>query len=174
MLSTDETKSDEQLNQLSSPWETLHHMFEAFFASDPAIVVSKQITDDYVLVISSYDKTKYNALKEILNTEFEFGNVTLHVELHLNSAKKSGPLTSFPETDIDRLGVVLCGNKLFERIETHEIMGSDITYCIFAKQVVQYYNDNIADPHGLQSTLAQDIAEKLFNIQGVFYCTDRI
>ena len=51
--------------------------------------------------------------------------------------------------------------------------GCVYTYVIFAKEVVQFYNDAINDVHGVCSTLYQDIAKEIFEpIRGIFYCTD--
>ena len=36
----------------------------------------------------------------------------------------------------------------------------DITYVIFKNCVVQFFNDNLNDAHGLISTLYQNIADK--------------
>lgn len=172
MQLTGDNVTSMQPNKLSSPWESLHHMLEAFFLSDTKIVISKCITDNYVLDVIVYDKDKFTALSKILITKYEFGNVTLRIKISLNSAKKADPMTFFPENSIECLGKVLYGNNLFDHIETQELMGSTTTYCMFTKVVVQYYDDNLADPHGVESTLAQHIAEQIFDVKDVFYCTE--
>ena len=54
----------------------------------------------------------------------------------------------------------------------------DFVYVVFKNCVVQFFNDNLNDAHGLISTLYQDIAEELFRdaiLPGggmVAYCTD--
>ena len=49
------------------------------------------------------------------------------------------------------------------------------TKLVFKNCVVQFFNDNLNDAHGLISTLYQEIADDvLVNIDfhGVYYCTD--
>ena len=54
----------------------------------------------------------------------------------------------------------------------------DITYVIFKNCVVQFFNDNLNDAHGVISTLYQDIAAELFadylerSKRGVHFNTD--
>ena len=44
--------------------------------------------------------------------------------------------------------------------------------CVFAKEVVQYWNDSLSDPYGKVSTLYQDIAKDIFeDTDGVMFCT---
>ena len=53
------------------------------------------------------------------------------------------------------------------------IMTNPITYVIFKKEVVQYYNDSLADAHGMCSTLYQDIASRILDAgEGIFFCTN--
>ena len=50
-----------------------------------------------------------------------------------------------------------------------------MTYVVFKNCVVQFFNDNLNDCHGLISTLYQDIAAEIFedaNLNGVYYNTD--
>lgn len=51
------------------------------------------------------------------------------------------------------------------------------TYVVFKNCVVQFFNDNLNDPHGVVSTLYENIADEIFkDIQfpndGVAFCTD--
>ena len=55
---------------------------------------------------------------------------------------------------------------------SHPIEGIDITYVVFANKVVQFFNDNMTDIHGYCTTLYEVIARELFDVKGVFYCTD--
>ena len=52
----------------------------------------------------------------------------------------------------------------------------DFCYVVFKNCVVQFFNDNLNDAHGLVSTLYQDIANELFaeaaGLECVHYCTD--
>jgi hypothetical protein len=48
-----------------------------------------------------------------------------------------------------------------------------ITYVIFKKEVVQYYDDNLGDAHGNRTTLYEQIANQIFeDREGIYFCTD--
>ena len=50
-----------------------------------------------------------------------------------------------------------------------------VTYVVFKNCVVQFFNDNLNDCHGIVSTLYQDIASEVFGDAGVtnvYYNTD--
>ena len=50
-----------------------------------------------------------------------------------------------------------------------------MVYVVFKNCVVQFFNDNLNDAHGLISTLYQDIAADILDgpgTIGVYYCTD--
>ena len=50
-----------------------------------------------------------------------------------------------------------------------------LTYVVFKNCVVQFFNDNLNDCHGLISTLYQDIAAEIFedaDLHNVYYNTD--
>ena len=52
-------------------------------------------------------------------------------------------------------------------------ISNPLTYVIFEKEVVQYWNDNLGDAHGNKTTLYEELARELFeDLGGVFYCTD--
>lgn len=47
------------------------------------------------------------------------------------------------------------------------------TYVVFKNCVVQFFNDNLNDPHGIISTLYQEIAEEVLeSVPNTYYCTD--
>ena len=48
-----------------------------------------------------------------------------------------------------------------------------MSFAVFAKEVVQYYNDDLTDINGLKSTLYEDIARDVFDIDGINYCTSK-
>jgi hypothetical protein len=66
------------------------------------------------------------------------------------------------------------GNPIVDDIVTIEgVMTNPITYVIFKKEVIQYYNDSLSDAHGMCSTLYQDIASRVLDAgEGIFFCTN--
>ena len=98
----------------------------------------------------------------------EFGNVTVQiVVIPSNNLLQSSP------DDLFRRAFYY--NDAVTSVEiTKDIPGFPcLTYVIFAKEVVQYFTDNLGDYYGITSTLYQDIAKDIFvNTEGVYFCTD--
>lgn len=186
--------------QLSSPWESTHHMLGAFFNEDPDVRVGNINYTDMTLAIFISDVEKYLALKKVLKTHYKYGKVSLDIELICNvdvtqikytvpGAKKASTYNfedgdsvsldvsghdGFNEDDepIYILQKALTGNDLFDKIEVMELDDVEFDFCIFKKKVVQYFNDVLSDPHGNMSTLAQDIALEIFDVpKAIMYCT---
>lgn len=158
--------------KLSSPWEEVHHALEAFFEKDDTVVVDAEISANYTLGISCYSEKKYNALKKVLRQEYKFGNVVLRIFLYLLSDKRTNTTTFSTKDPAKNIEAALSGNELFDHIESRIIMGSKLSYCLFKKEVVQFYNDDLTDLNGLESTLAENIAEIIFDVDDVYFCTD--
>jgi hypothetical protein len=66
------------------------------------------------------------------------------------------------------------GNGAFSFAKTiFGVFHSNLTYVVFKKRVVQYFNDDLGDAFGQCSTLYQDIAKNVFGeLDGVFFCTE--
>lgn len=152
-----------------SPWVEYYRKLVALFKKDPDI---KIIYDEGINVIKMYinGQDKYEALSQLLPSEKKFGNVTLEIELiPCNDLKLS-------RTDLFRRA--FSGNPVVTDVITigQEIIGStnDFNYIVFEKEVVQYYDDSLGDPHGNRSTLYQEIAKEVFGEQdGIYFCTDK-
>jgi len=53
-------------------------------------------------------------------------------------------------------------------------MVNPINYVVFKPEVVQFWNDNLHDPHGLVSTLMEDVARAVIGEEdGVMFTTDK-
>ena len=158
---------------LSAPWVDYYDQVSALLGSDPLISVFLD-EELYKLKIYVDDEIKASALDELLPNEKQWGEITLTIEVIPSNKEKVG-LTFAHQgefTDEELFAYVFAGNPLFKK-NIHLEFPFDITYVVFKKQIVQYYNDNLSDPHGITSTLAQNIAKEIFETPaGVFYCTD--
>lgn len=151
--------------KLSSPWVTYYRQVQAMFKKDPQVHVT---LDDANYAVKVYvdDQDKADAIASILDPEVDLGNIKLKIIV----------------VPADRTAMATSNLPLFERAfknnpalsyttEITELF--DINYVVFANEVVQYFNDNIADPHGLTSTLYADIAYVIFRKDlKVSYATD--
>lgn len=154
------------LLKLSSPWMNYYHEISAFFRNDPDVRIVYDEEENEIKVYVS-DNKKAVALSELLPTEKVYGNVILKVTVVLPN--------SYSRIPADQLfDVALKGNTALSFIKTVQgVLSNNLTYVVFKKEVVQYFNDNLGDIYGNCSTLYQEIAKDIFNaIDGVYYCTD--
>ena len=155
--------------KLSAPWHTYYKELNELFKFDDEVRIVYD-TDEQIINIYVEDAAKAEAMAAVLPTEKDFGGITvLIVVIPANSTfKKAKSVRGSLYEDLFR------GNPIVDDIVTIEgIMTNPITYVIFKKEVVQYYNDSLADAHGLCSTLYQDIAKRILDAdEGIFFCTN--
>ena len=124
------------------------------------------------VVLAGNNADKNAALLRLLPSEKKFGNVTLSIIV-------DGPVSNlaFP-TPKSLFDTAFSGNPAY----AYSICPADegyyffsLTYVVFKNCVVQFFNDNLNDCHGLISTLYQDIAAEIFedaDLHNVYYNTD--
>ena len=164
--------------KLISPWRNYYHEIQAFFKEDPYVtVVFDEDNMEIKLFVQAPDKAE--ALTQILNPEKTFGETTVKVTvIPANTMSREIKLmmkSMIEAEEFDRvIRIALDCNGLFcDVCVIKGLLGFNAIYVLFNKNVVQYYNDNIGDLHGVKSTLAEDIARDIFvSRPGVFYCTN--
>lgn len=151
-----------EVTKLSPPWITYVNELKKLFGKDSQIEI---VYDDDKHEIKLYvdDMNKSDALSSILPPVKTFGNVELHIDVIpsnkcvgygsiIRSAFNNNPVVS-DVIEVDTPFGMLC-------------------YLVFKKEVAQFFNDQVDDPHGLKSMLYQDIArDVLDSMSGVCYCT---
>ena len=151
---------------LVSPWVQYFRKLEAFFAEDPGV---KVLLDNKNVAIKLLveDGTKAVALEALLPDEVTFGNVTVKVIVVPANPKLAAG-------KIDLVAEAFEGNGAVAGIySVDRIFSNTMNYVVFKPKVVQYFNDDLSDAHGIRSTLYQDLAKELFGEDGgVFFCTD--
>lgn len=157
--------------KISPPWVTYVNKLQALFDGDPLIAFNIDY-ENMRVVLAGNNADKNAALLKLLPTEKKFGNVTLSIEV-------DGPVSNlaFP-TPKSLFDTAFSGNPAY----AYSICPADegyyffsLTYVVFKNCVVQFFNDNLNDCHGLISTLYQDIAAEIFedaNLHNVYYNTD--
>ena len=151
--------------KLSSPWIRYYRELEAMFMEDPEV---KVVYDEEANVVKLYvdSATKAYALDRLLPSEATFGMVKLKIDVI--------PANGVKTECSDLFEAAFKGNGALSYI-THVkgIFANEMTYVVFVKEVVQYFNDDLGDANGVCSTLYQDIAKRLFtSTEGVFFCTN--
>lgn len=151
--------------KLATPWATYCNKLEALFGNDPDVTI-KAGENDHSVTLFVENPNKAEAIREILPSEVSFGNVKLLVNVVPIELKKD-------PTSI--INAAFKGNKAVARImHISTPLTGDHDYVMFKPEVVQFFNDDLGDPHGNESTLYQDIARELLQINGVNFCTDQM
>ena len=155
--------------KLSPPWQTLFHKLNAMFGCDPEIEL-ELIDEEYKINLFVNNQKKYEALTKLLPEEYVFGNV--HVKLVIIPANDED---DDEEDIIDTFFDAFDGNPVMTDAFSVKAPVGVFNYVEFAPKVVQFYNDDLTDPHGLCSTLFEDIAYDLFvDDLDVNYCTEPV
>lgn len=159
--------------KLSPPWITYINKLQALFDGDPQIAFNiKQSEAGPSVVIACNNGDKVAALQKLLPSKKDFGNVSLYIGIDGTPSN-----IAFP-TPKELFETVFAGNPAFAYVVAPTEEGYwffSMTYVVFKNCVVQFFNDNLNDCHGIISTLYQDIAEEIFadaGLNGVYYNTD--
>lgn len=151
--------------KLQAPWIIFYEELEAFFQPDPEVRV---LFDEDEHIISMYvdNPTKAEALARILPEEKIFGNIRMKINIIPANKAENSVLSDI--TDAFK------GNPIVNDIVTvGAFISNPITYVIFKREVVQYWNDDLGDAFGNCTTLWQEIAKRLFGeLPGIYFCTD--
>lgn len=156
---------------IQAPWYTLLGYIKAMFGGDPEFAIDEDYTkgDDgvYYLTIDVRNWEKFKAVKDTLIQNFNFGNVTVKIDLQCSVN------VSESESTIEKMKKVFEGNHIVRRIiEVEDVAKVKHGYVIFQPEVIQFYNDDLTDYMGNFNGLAEDIARSLFNVDFLTnFCT---
>ena len=156
---------------LSTPWAIYFRQIEALFKEDPEIRVTfdNEIEEEKEIKIYVENQDKADALAELLPEEKEFGNVVVKVTII--------PANVEENTTLKLIERAFRGNPALKYIKSTEPSATAYSadYVVFKKQVVQYFNDSLADVNGQCSTLYQELAKEVIELKDgeiVYFCTD--
>ena len=155
------------LLKLSAAWQIYYKELCALFDKDEEIhIIYDQ--DNQVITIYVENEAKADALGAMLPVVKHFGGVDL--EINVVPANKC----NYRRSKGSLIEDIFYGNPIVDDIITISgVMSNPMTYVIFKKEVVQYYNDSLGDYHGVCSTLYQDLADTIFEEhEGIFFCTN--
>ena len=155
---------EEKNVKMAPPWVQYANAVNAMFGKDKEVEVVYN-NDDKTLKLLVENPVKADALQQLLPVQKEFGNVVLKITV----------IPANKEMTKAQLYQAAFSNNpaLRDVVPVEGVFTNPILYVIFAKEVVQYYNDDLSDAHGNRNTLYQEIAKEIFNHQdGVMYCTD--
>ena len=150
--------------KLSAPWVEYVKKIQALFGADPDIHL--EIDDeDNILRLFVDGQEKADALTQLLPSQVDFGNVRLYVSVI--------PANKEEETTATLFKKAFDGNPIVSYMASADINGGTVSYLVFRNRVVQYFRDDMQDPHGNRSTLYHDLANEIFDEhEGVFFAVD--
>ena len=147
----------------ASPWIEFYREMQILFDRDPDIEVVWHDSEKEIKIYVD-GGVKAEALEKHLPVEKDFGGEKIRITVvpSNNTALKSCK----PQGLVD----VFNNNGAVCYIEKSGPLNA--YYIVFKKEVVQYDDDNLGDIHRLRSVLMEDIARRIFEDAGVFFCTD--
>ena len=144
----------------SPPWVEFYNDIKVMFQRDPDIHILFD-EDEYEVKLYVGEGAKADALAKYLPSEKEFGNVVLKINV-------IPPNTMFGRTS--KFTDIFANNDaVFDIVVTSGPWSA--TYVVFKKEVVQYFDDNMSDINGNRSVLLEDVARRIFDVNGIFFCT---
>lgn len=144
--------------KISPPWVTVINEITILFDGDPQIACSADYSGKHPsITLTCNNGDKVTALQQILPPEFDFGNIKLDVIIN------GVPSDRAFKTKKELFETVFAGNPAFAYAVTpgDESWWISATYVVFKNCVVQFFNDNLDDCHGIISTLYQNIARDI-------------
>ena len=152
--------------KLSPPWDEYARKLIMLFGQDEEITIEYKEKENKISIwVDNTDK--YEALTNLLPNNVDFGGHILDIEIVPANIKEEEKDNRYYLKKLFR------GNNAVSEIVDAEIGAAAVTYIEFEKEVVQFWNDNLADLHGIKSTLMEDIARDIMpETTNVFYGTD--
>jgi len=161
--------------KFSSPWTIHAAEINALFGNDPEVHVEY---NDYDCEVKLYvdNAVKAQAIDMILPDEVEFGNVELSIVVVPSNNGRIIFSDFFGKSWKEIFDLAFENNPAYAFTkEVQGVLSNKIYYVVFKNKVVQFFGDNLNDLYGNISTLYQEIAKEVLNIDcfpNVFYCTD--
>ena len=152
------------------PWSTFIFINKviALFDGDPQIACNVDYSGSSPsIVLACNNGDKVNALQQVLPSEVSFGIVVLHISIDGTPSNRA--FANKKELF----------DTLFEKNPAYAYSMSPVddgfnwfamTYVVFKNCVVQFFNDNLNDCHGIISTLYEDIAREILTGDGANGC----
>ena len=150
---------------LSAPWVTYQGLVATLFKDDADITVSYLDEDEKTFTVSCSNPDKYMLLSKYLKPSATFGNVTVEVKLEYTG---DAPIKRGIADDMKKL---FAGNPILEDVMEADTPFGDMTYLLFKREAVGFYNDDLSNPWGNANFLACDVANAVLNNVSNLSCT---
>lgn len=149
---------------IQAPWTIYVSEMTKLFEKDPEVEV-EYVAEDKELKLYVESQEKAEALEKLLPAEESFGNVSIKITVI--------PANKLGDEKEDLFSRAFKGNGAVAYIDEINAKGFHAKYIVFKPEVVQFFNDDLSDIHGIESTLYENIAADIFKDRtGIFFCTD--
>lgn len=139
---------------LGAPWVRYGKLIINLFTKDPSIKVITDRKEDggvYNIYIKSNECTKLAAIKKIIGEEVELGNVT--IAINYEDTSKHATIEDYAEAFKDTGYLVAC--------ESMETPMGNFDCPIFAKEIIQFFNDDTIDMYGNENIVVADAVREV-------------
>ena len=163
-----EVSNDADKIKKSAPWVRYVALLKMLFENDPDVRIVYRDETPYIVDINVTGEEKFEAATKLIGETKTFGNVVLTIRYHLSNPVKEEKSKKELFKDLFE------GNPILTNVVTVELpnTSNNITYFIFKDEVVQYWDDDLSNPHGMVSTLWEQIAQEVFeDTEGVVFTT---
>ena len=158
--------------KLEAAWWQIYKELKIFIGDDPEVEISdmdESAEPAYRFTISSQNEAKITALSRVLINHYDMGNITLDIDFeHIrNDEDATREITKY---DIE---AAFQGNPHYVSTQvTTKGMFADLCYVIFAKEIIQFFNDDLSDLYGNENIIVADLARERCNLgQNMYFCT---
>lgn len=157
-LDDEDEKEATQGVKKSAPWVRYVALLKMLFENDPDVRIVYRDETPYIIDINITGEEKFEAATKLIGETKTFGNVVLTIRYHLSNPVKK------EKSKKELFKALLEGNPILTDIVTIDLpnTSNNITYFLFKDEVVQYWDDALSNPHGVLSTLWEEIMKELF------------
>lgn len=143
--------------KMSAPWECYVRELKELFAGDDEVNVTGpvKVGSDYRVKLYVANETKAEAIRKLLPEVKDFGGVRLCIDVP--EANTTASLQRLVEQ-------AFAGNDNFVGASSVDTGATSnvFTYAEMEAAVVQYWNDNLGNPHGLETKTLEEVARDVF------------
>lgn len=137
--------------RLSPPWLTLWNEIKGSIGNDPLVNVATldQSMNPYVVHITVEGEAKAVAIASVLQERYQFGNVSVMPQVEEKGGGPVAPVIPQSVNDLaQQVGTAFSGNRFYRDVVVKPFLvnsGPLTVYPVFAREVVQFCNDDYQD-----------------------------
>jgi hypothetical protein len=158
---------------LTPPWYTLRSEMAATVGKTPGVAVGPLMPEaggNYSLTVTVRNSSRASMLASVLAATHDYGHVHVQVTVQDTHGHVMTPVTPASANQLASFErSALSGNPLLKKVLVHPLFegSTPVVFPVFAKQVIQFTNDNLADSyHNYNATAAATFADVLADEAG--------